>query len=363
MVGRPKLDRVDVMMLGPSGVGKTSLLAAMYEQFAENVHATNLTLVPDKSSHDLLEKRLRELRSIPDAFVMKGWMPGTKQGQSFHFRIGKNGNEDDGTFVEEDADEKSKDSKLAVCFHDFPGGDMSSDDPAHRRRVLNLLREARAVFVAIDTPALLERGGKWHDKVNQPARVTRLFQEAYGGMDSETLDQRLVVFCPLRCERYAEVSPTTGVRYKNQRERRSLGDAVEVGYASLMRFFQESELFREKVALVVTPVQTIGGVRLTRVEENKDENASTFYFRHVGVGPGYGPVDTDQPLRYLLRFILQSYVSRQETEWGPFKRMRRWFGVDEELVAAAQQFANGCKLSEDFRILQGDELLGMALES
>jgi len=44
------MHELQVTMLGPSGVGKTTLLTAMYDQFEKTVGATNLQLTPDDES-------------------------------------------------------------------------------------------------------------------------------------------------------------------------------------------------------------------------------------------------------------------------------------------------------------------------
>ena len=59
-------------MLGPSGVGKTSLLTAMYEQFETTVGSAQLQLTPDEESSAILQDRLAELKSLTHTFEVTG---------------------------------------------------------------------------------------------------------------------------------------------------------------------------------------------------------------------------------------------------------------------------------------------------
>ena len=44
------MQELQITMLGPTGVGKTTLLTAMYEQFERNIGSTDLQLTPDDDS-------------------------------------------------------------------------------------------------------------------------------------------------------------------------------------------------------------------------------------------------------------------------------------------------------------------------
>ena len=52
------MQELKITMLGSTGVGKTSLLTAMYEQFANNIGTTDLLLTPDEESSGILQERL-----------------------------------------------------------------------------------------------------------------------------------------------------------------------------------------------------------------------------------------------------------------------------------------------------------------
>lgn len=87
------MHELKITMLGPSGVGKTSLLTAMYEQFETNIGQTNLQLTPDEESSAILQERLWELKSLLEDFEATGGIQGTEGEpetlRSFQFGLGK----------------------------------------------------------------------------------------------------------------------------------------------------------------------------------------------------------------------------------------------------------------------------------
>jgi hypothetical protein len=77
-----------ITMLGHRGVGKTSILTAMYEQFESTIGETGLQLTPDAESSALLSKRLGELKALLNDFEAAGGLEGTEEPQSFKFGLG-----------------------------------------------------------------------------------------------------------------------------------------------------------------------------------------------------------------------------------------------------------------------------------
>ncbi|MGB5714320.1 MAG: hypothetical protein WBM44_25840, partial [Waterburya sp.] len=91
------MQELKITMLGASGVGKTTLLTAMYEQFESNIGNTNLQLTPDDESAAILQDRLIELKSLVDVFEARDRMglkrteamAGPESLRSFTFGLGK----------------------------------------------------------------------------------------------------------------------------------------------------------------------------------------------------------------------------------------------------------------------------------
>jgi hypothetical protein len=328
------MQTLEITMLGPSGVGKTTLLTAMYEQFESNIGLTDLELTPDDESSAILQDRLVELKSMLDVFeardrrgIMGTEAPaGPDSLRSFVFSIGK----------------KGRTPSLELHFRDYPGGYHGTKaSPREKEFVKNLLQNSVAVLIAIDAPALMEQRGKFHERINRPQQIKDLIKQAYQDLNSP----RLVIFAPVKCEKYL----------KNSQSTKALVNNVRQGYASLLNHFN-SEQLSPWITSVITPVQTVGSVVFSRLEVDSN-NLPHFYFRKVRHDAQYGPQDSEQPLRYLLRFMLKLHYENRS--WGLFEFLRDWLSVDQHLRQAVKEFANGCKTNEGFVVLKGEKWLNI----
>lgn len=317
-------------MLGSIGVGKTSLLTAIYEQFASNIGKTDLQLTPDDESSAILQERLIELKSLLDDFEARGGVRGTAGEptdiRSFIFGLGR----------------KGKPPSLQLNFRDYPGVyHLATATPEKRQFVKDLLADCVAVLITIDAPALMEVRGKWNELINRPQQITDLFRTAYQNLDSP----RLVIFAPMKCEKYMQ----------NESSSLELVQRIKEEYQGLFDLFS-SETLLPKIVAVITPVQTVGNVIFSRIEMK--EGQPYFRFRKVGHDARYSPKDSEQPLRYLLKFLLKLHLANNRN-WGFFNFLRDIFGMDTLLVQAIQELSKGCKSTGGFTILQGDSWLNL----
>jgi|SRR5919199_443389 hypothetical protein len=325
------MQELKITMLGPTGVGKTSLLTAMYEQFETTVGRTNLQLTPDEESSAILQERLVELKTLLDDFEARGGVQATEAPagpdslRSFVFGLGKKGQK----------------PSLQLHFRDYPGGYLAARSTTEERKfVKSLLTECVAVIIAIDAPALMEANGKWHELINRPQQMTDLFKTAYQELDSP----RLVIFAPVRCEKYLQ----------DEKSKAELLRRVKDGYAKLFDLFSSEALLSQVVA-VITPVQTVGTVVFSRIELNSSK--PHFHFRKTSPDAEYNPKDSEQPLRYLLRFVLKLHLDSRTA--GFFNFIRDFFGVNNHLKEAVVEFTKGCKTAGGFAVVQGEPWLNI----
>ena len=320
------MHKLKVTMLGSTGVGKTSLLTAMYEQFASSIGKTDIQLTPDEESSAILQEQLINLKSLLDGHEVRVRDLGTVEPRSFIFGLGRRG----------------KPPSLQLNFHDYPGGyHLDKAIPDERKFIKDLLKECVAVLIAIDTPALMERRGIWNKSINRPQQITDIFRTAYQDLDSP----RLVIFAPVRCEKYTQT----------EKSALELTQRIKEKYRGLLELFS-SEALQPNVAAVVTPVQTVGGVVFSSAEMR--EEVPVFRFRKIGNDARYNPKDSEQPLRYLLSFLLKLHLKNNRS-WVFFNFLGDIFGRDKHLVNAIQELSNGCKSSEGFLILQGNSWLNL----
>ncbi|TVU53214.1 MAG: hypothetical protein EA414_13530 [Arthrospira sp. PLM2.Bin9] len=320
---RQELPVLNVTMLGPGGVGKTSLLAAMYDQF-DNV-SQDLQLRAEEQSKSELKTRLKELKSMVESsssIKVKDGVSGTKgKPRSFKFKFGQTGTA----------------PALEINFQDYPGGWLEGDE--HKNKVKDLIRDSVAVLIPINTPPLMEKRegkddyGKYHEKFNQPTQLNDLFQTIYEDLDSP----RLVILAPVKCEKYMKNPPEL---FKKVRE----------GYKPMLNQFASEKLL-PKVAVVITPVQTVGSVVFSRVEEIDDQ--PIFYYCKAQPSDPYQPKNTEVPLRYLLRFLLKLHLDTRRA--SIFTRIQDSFGRNVGLQNAVSRFAE--PRTDEADIIQGIEWL------
>jgi GTPase SAR1 family protein len=329
---------IKIAMLGATGVGKTSLLTAMYDQFENTIGQTNLQLIPDLKSNAILQEKLGELKSLVESqdedneFEATGGIKAnTGAVNSFIFDLGKKGGK----------------PSIRLKFQDYSGENLNANALiSDLEKVQNLINESVIILIAIDAPALMEAKGQYNHLINRPQQIKNILAKAF----QELKEPRLVILAPIKCETYLQ----------NEKSTRELLRRVKDEYANLLGFLS-SELLLPWVVTVVTPVQTVGTVVFSHIDVIKEGGRKypRFKFHKNYIHAKYRPKDCEQPFRYILRFLLKQEINRLNYHWGPFSFIRSWFNLDREIKEAAQNVVKGCKTDpqDGFAILQGKQYL------
>jgi Double-GTPase 2 len=316
---------IDVTMLGSTGVGKTTLLASMYDCFDRTIGSTDLAMRPmDMATSAHLQKALTTLRGIPRDLTVQHALQGTGVFREYQFGVGR----------------KGRPPTFALRFNDYPGKLLADASiPADLSAKLEArMDRADVVVIAVDVPALVERDGMYHDLVNVPQIVTDTIKRM---LEKDTT--RLIILAALKCERYVET----------EAQARLLAKQISDAYRGLLSYIGSPGDVQSRSACVLTPVQTLGSVVFSRIEPTA--TGPIFHYRARRIGARYEPADTDQPLRYALSFIVNKYRASQR---GLLKAWWEQFvGTDAALVAAVDSFADGCKTDGGFMILKDHVLL------
>jgi hypothetical protein len=332
-------------------VGKTTLLTSIYEEFKKINHEVNFEFLPESDTEEILQKNLAELQSMGDEITAKegargiagtAAVAGPDSLPKFIFNLST----------------KTQGKKLQLTFRDYPGSYVLSANSVGQEFLKKLLRESAAAIVAIDTPAMIvphkpdslnsknwdlrTDSGKWHDARNHPEEILDLFKSAYSRLD----EPKLVILAPVKCETYVQTPDLA----------EKLSECIKDKYAPLLDFLSDPTR-KDKVAVVITPVQTVGCLLFSRFY-TENFNRPRFVFRKNHSSDTYNPQGNDHLLRYLLSFLLNLHNQGQIYERSPILRtIRSVFHQENDFERAVKQFARTRKTTDGFTILQGHDLL------
>ncbi|MHB1426847.1 MAG: hypothetical protein ACYC3I_27130 [Gemmataceae bacterium] len=338
---------ITIGMLGARGVGKTSMIAAMWDQFGRVFPDPNLQLIPSDQTTVDLQQLLIELKRVA-------------AGKPAYVDTGKIGLQRTMDREEHSLKLYHTLTKAEVDLHwlDYPGGWL--EEKPHE--VSKMLQDSPIVLVAIDAPALMEHSTGEHEAINRPASIAAALQRS---LKHESNHPRLILFVPVRGERWL-ATPGQDSLYGRFQER----------YGQTLRALRG---YRQNVAAVFCPIQTLGSIHFSHYV------GTTPMFQRVG--SYYAPQDCDQPLRYVLAFILhllnfQARIRKDDAQkqvdyrgarevfidWicevfgypsEKVERLKRWQRHASETLELLRDYARGCKQGSPFEILQNGGLVGL----
>lgn len=342
------MNEFQVTMLGASGVGKTTLLLAMYEQLHLIAQDIGFDLIPDEETKGILDQYLEQLKSLE--YEMKA----NERDKGVRGTRAAAGPDSLPKYIFDLVNEKTK---IRLIFRDYPGGYLTSNDNQEREFVKRLIQDSHGVIITIDTPAMLEpkkenfqdrrnwdianNGGRWHEARNQPEEVLDLFK----GACANRLDPKIVILAPVKCETYVQTPESCDKLIKYIKEK----------YAPLLAFLQGRS---ENIAVITAPVKTVGCLHFWKCEI-QEFTRPRFWFHKTSIDAVYAPENGDELLRYLLSFVLKISNDKTLAERSPVLRsIRNMIGHHTPFEEALKVFANNRKENDDgFTIIQGRSLL------
>lgn len=302
----PTMD-MKVCMMGPRAAGKTTILTAIFNDTQENIGSwTNMQLTAETHTSAELTDRKRYLTSIftnrtgihdrPEAGLDAS---STVTTFDFHFGL------------------KGKEPRINLEIKDFPGEFVVSDPDS----VKNFIMESTGIFIAIDTPHLMEHEGAYNEVKNKPSVITDFFRTVLPNIDGE----KLVLLIPLKCERYF-----------NEHRMDEVARRVKETYGELISLFRESH----KIACAITPILTLGDVEYDDMELDTagDVKLNVFgtpeqvNYRFTSDKAKYNPAFCVQPLYYLLSFLAAQYKRNRKASDFLTRLLGSLFDNDEELL-------------------------------
>lgn len=281
---KPKRPLMKIAMMGPRAVGKTTILTAVFNETKTSIATTMLKLTDRGDTGKELQDRLYYLKSvfkkkedITDNGRPSAGLNATPNEHLFQFAFGVTG----------------KEPSIDIDIKDFPG-EYVVNCP---ERVKTFIDEATAIFIAIDTPHLMEKGGRFNEVKNKVSTITQFFRESLEELSSE----KLVLLIPLKCEKYFI-----------EKRMEEVMQRVEAEYKDLISLFKQSL----KVCCSINPIITLGDVEFEDfkydntgdVELDLDGTPNLVRYKFVGDNPKYSPRFCSQPLYSTLSFLAAQYT-------------------------------------------------------
>ena len=275
----PQRPSMKVCMMGPKAVGKTTVLTAVFNETQNAIDETQLNLLAlGDTNAELMDRRymlnamFKKKTDVIDR--PQGGITASAFETRFDFAFG---------FI-------GKEPILDLVIKDFPGEMVVNK----QSEVINFIKESKAVFIAIDTPHLMERNGEFNDVKNKPSMLIDLFKKAIDCMNED----KLMVLIPLKCEKY----------FHDGRMEDVLQRVKEV-YKPLINLFK----LKDNICCLVSPIMTLGDVEFDdftyvngKVKLAPDLCPDSVLYKYVGEGR-YTPLFCSQPLYALLSFVAAQY--------------------------------------------------------
>ena len=299
---------INVLMCGGRRAGKTSVLAGIQKNMMDLFRSGDIVLNMQNMGR-LVEFR-KESESIfgydyedDDTFLADQRLP-TMNGVDYECRVYM----------------KDHSTRYDLCFTDVPGEWFIGSD-SEISKLYDKLRAAHILVIAIDSPHLMEDGGKYHQVFNRADRITAHIKACFEG----NTQQRMVIFVPVKSEVYRPA------RDRSNRMK-ALLEQVKTGYGDLINWLTTGAN-QALYTVVVAPCFTFGGAEFYQfvppidpVTGQIERDSEGKPLQPIGIMPGgeqvmqylteysllrdaanmhyYKPENCEQPLLYILLYLI-----------------------------------------------------------
>lgn len=231
------MEKFEVVMIGNTAVGKTSMLAALSNELDDYNLSGNVALEPTTHEFKVIQEQWNEMTKQVEA-----------QAPFTTLTIGIEGALVD--FVEHEFDFKVDGKKKAkVLFTDTRGGMTGELDEKLMQRV----NKAFGVFCVVDASVLMECPASTNDQFNCPKFVKKLLKDVY--YDGDGKQPCFVAFVLTKCEKYMA----------SAKGRRDLAKAFHEHYDTIVENLRKAD---DQPNLYVLAIQTMGCVSFLKLNEH-----------------------------------------------------------------------------------------------
>ncbi len=293
----------DVMMIGPNGVGKTTLLATMYNEHAY-VNTSKFSFKPEgdtienlRAAYEQLEKLNDQTQNAPHT----GLLPGEKGFVTHKFSI-----------------KFEKNRLIDLRFYDHKGGYLNQKKSELPEEFLHAIKDSVTFFNVIEGGVLMEGDDYTNKCVNMPTVIKDYLEDA---LDDK--QKHLIVFVVTKCEKWLN---SNRAGYDNLKRK------FEVRHKPVLNAIRS----RDNVVGVFVPVRTLGCVEFTEMvrTDNEPPYWKPCYTRKPGK---FEPKFVEQPLCYMVAFLLNQFHENRNI----FSKFGWWVTKkNQRYISALEHFAN-----------------------
>ena len=292
-----------ICMLGPRAVGKTTVLTSVFAETQNNLAGTGLFFRYKAGSASAQLNIYKQQLQLCIENSNPSQLPATADISQFDFEVGY-----------------SNRVKTNVLVKDYPGEYLTEESKQHF--VTEFLSKSNVVLIAIDTPYLMEADGKYNSEKNKPEVVTSFIKN-----NPDSFANKLILFVPLKCERYAHDKRIDEVAQR-----------IKEVYSDLIAFCKKNN-----VASVVAPILTLGGIEFDAMKSSNGsvEISTVPAYRMYEKDPKYKPMFCVQPMYYLMLYAASYSEWSKEHLTGILERIQdmiaRLFTSDENFKTALRE--------------------------
>ncbi len=299
---------ITMMMLGPNGVGKTTLLATMYQELLRLNERSSFTFLADNDTGIELDNAFHMLSQIirqPIHSRVEALLERTIGIHKRRFEILFQG---------------QKEFDFVFCDHQGAFVTEGKSGEADMQEFQSILQQATVIINVIDGAAMMAGSEMFANKFNRPTRIHDLLAKALNDEQNH-----LVLFVITKCEKWM----------RDSKGYQMLRDQFEIRHKQVLNLIQQHKA-QNNVVGVFMPVKTLGCVEFSHVIDYDGPNETIEFTLKPGLS--FEPMYIEQPLRYALAFILSEYKKNLTI----FEDVWWWLsGKNASFRDALGKFANG----------------------
>lgn len=324
---------LQITMLGARGVGKTSVVTAIFDDSMtkDGFGRTKIVMTAEPQTGSILHKQRRMLMDVFDNRTDIAAIPASSGESKFYFQVG---------LIENTP-------CIDLTITDYPGEWLTDEPKIVSEKICN----SQVIIIAIDTPYLMENNGIYNEDKNKIALTTKFISE-----NLDTFKNKLVMLVPLKCELYFGFSKN-GKRNDRTAEMTS---KVLHAYRDMITMLKDNG----DTAMMIAPILTVGGVVFKHFEMVGGIPVAKFKFYDGETEDGrnaiYKPRFCAQPIFHLLSFVAQQYVRYRNSVgfFGSFfQQISDFFSDNNEFLLEMEKInEKRIKDGNGYKIICGQDL-------